>query len=155
MQKELVAKNDLIKCLMETQTTVLEFVFSVWKNATESGKLHQKQVVSLNKSIFIFLETHSNRSRHKQCTSAPNNISNKPKISWATAKTFNNRLSDLKRRKFYIAKKICQMWTKKLERISKFWNRINSSLFTTLINLLRKMSFSFSEEIPISVKISQ
>ena len=31
LQKELAARNDLIKSLMETQTAILEFELSVWK----------------------------------------------------------------------------------------------------------------------------
>ena len=32
LQKELAATNDLIKSLMETQTGILKFVSSVWKD---------------------------------------------------------------------------------------------------------------------------
>ena len=42
MQKELAAKNDLIKSLIETQSAILEFVSSVRKNVNESGELLQE-----------------------------------------------------------------------------------------------------------------
>ena len=43
LQKELAAKHDLMKSLIETQTAILEFVSSVRKNVNESGELHQEQ----------------------------------------------------------------------------------------------------------------
>ena len=43
MQKELAAKNDLIKSLIETQSAILEFVSSVRKNVNESGELLQEK----------------------------------------------------------------------------------------------------------------
>ena len=43
MQKELAAKNDLIKRLIETQSAILEFVSSVRKNVNESGELLQEK----------------------------------------------------------------------------------------------------------------
>ena len=69
---------------------------------------------------------------NKQYTPAPH----KPKVSWATAKPFSNWFPDSKRTQFYITKKLFQTRTKKLERMSKIFNRrINSRLFTALMNL--------------------
>ena len=73
--------------------------------------------VSINKIIVLTAKA----AASKQYSSAPNNVPNKPKIPWTTAKQYSNWLSDSKRTWFYIAKKFSQTRTKKLERINKCW----------------------------------
>ena len=65
LQKELLAKNNLIKSLVETKTAILKFVSFVTKNANESGKLHQEQNT--------FLSTKTFSSTGKLTTTAPAN----------------------------------------------------------------------------------
>ena len=119
LQKGLAAKNDLIKSLMETKLLYSNFcqVFGQMKINLENCTKNKH--VSINKSILLYWEAHNSSS--KQYTPVPNNVPNKLKISWATAKPFSNWIPDSKRTQFYIVKKLFQTRTKKLERTSKFW----------------------------------
>ena len=67
MKKELAAKNDLIKGLMETQTSILEFVLSVRKNVNESRELHQEQTHLYQQKHFPLLR--SSQQQQQQQTS--------------------------------------------------------------------------------------
>ena len=66
LQKELTAKSDLIKGLMETQTSILEFVLSVRKNVNESRELHQEQTRLYQKKHFPLLGSSQQQQQQQQ-----------------------------------------------------------------------------------------
>ena len=69
LKKELAAKSDLIKGLMETQTSILEFVLSVRKNVNESRELHQEQTHLYQQKHFPLLRSSQQTSNtHKHHT---------------------------------------------------------------------------------------
>ena len=94
LQKELTAKNDLIKSLMETQTAILEFVSSVWKNVSESGESRQEQTRFYQQKYYPLL----GRSQQQQQTS---NIHQHQTMSQTNLRYYEQQLNPISNSAIY------------------------------------------------------